>query len=49
MAIAPNAMCDKPSPIYENLFSTNVAPNSEAHRATKTPTINARMTKGKER
>jgi len=45
-AIAPKATCDKPSPIYENLLSTSVAPNREAHNAISTPTISAYLTNG---
>ena len=45
-AIAPNATCDNPSPINENLFKTSVTPRSEEHNAIKTPTINAYLTNG---
>ena len=45
-AIAPNATWDKPSPIKEYLFNTNVTPNKDEHSAIKTPTINAYRTKG---
>ena len=43
-AIAPKAIWDKPSPIKENLLSTNVTPNNDEHRATRMPTIKAYQT-----
>ena len=46
IAIAPNATCDKPSPIYENLLSTRMTPRSDEHSAIRTPTIRAYLTKG---
>ena len=46
IAIAPNATCDKPSPINENLFKTSVTPKSEEHKEINTPTIIAYLTKG---
>ncbi len=45
-ATAPNATWDKPSPIKENLFSTNVTPSKEEQSAINTPTISAYLTKG---
>ena len=46
MAIAPNATCESPSPIKENLFKTSVTPRSDEHKAIKVPTINAYLTNG---
>ena len=46
IAIAPNAMWDKPSPIKENLFKTNVTPKRAEQREISTPTISAYLTKG---
>mgnify|MGYP004634134561 CR=1 FL=1 len=40
-AIAPNAICESPSPINENLLSTSTTPRSDEHRAISIPTINA--------
>ncbi len=45
-AIVQKAICDNPSPINENLLSTNVTPNKEEHNAIKIPTIKAYLTKG---
>ena len=45
-AIAPNATCERPSPINEKRFKTSVTPNNEEHKAIKTPTIKAYCTKG---
>jgi hypothetical protein len=42
--IAQKAMCDKPSPMNENLLSTNVTPSNDEHRAIKIPTIKANCT-----
>jgi hypothetical protein len=46
IAMAPNATCDKPSPIKENLLSTSVTPRIEAQSAMSTPTISAYLTNG---
>jgi hypothetical protein len=46
MASAPNATCERPSPIYENLFNTNITPNSAEQSAIKVPTISAYLTNG---
>ena len=46
MAMAPNAICDKPSPINENFLSTRVTPNNPEQSAISTPTISAYLTKG---
>ena len=43
-AIVQKAICDKPSPINENLFSTKVTPNNEEQSAIKIPTIKAYCT-----
>ena len=40
-AIAPNATCDKPSPIKEKRFRTSVTPRSDEQSAISTPTIRA--------
>lgn len=46
IAIAPKAICERPSPIKENLFKTSVTPNKDEHKAISTPTIKAYLTKG---
>ena len=45
-AIAPNATCDKPSPIYEKRFNTSVTPSNDEQSAISTPTISAYQTNG---
>ena len=45
-AIAPNATCESPSPINENLLRTNVAPKSDEHKAIRIPTTRAYLTNG---
>ena len=49
MAIAPNATCERPSPIYENLFNTRITPSSDEHSAISTPTMSAYLTNGYEK
>ena len=49
MAIAPNATCERPSPIYENLFNTRITPRSDEHSAISTPTMSAYLTNGYEK
>ena len=39
IASAPKATCDKPSPMNEYLFKTNVTPSRDEHKAMSTPTI----------
>lgn len=39
--IIPNAACERPSPIKENLFSTSVTPRSDEHKAINIPTMRA--------
>jgi hypothetical protein len=46
IASAPNATCDKPSPMKENLFNTSVTPRSDEHKEISTPTISAYLTNG---
>lgn len=46
IAMAPNATCDRPSPMKLNLFNTRVTPSSEEHNAMSTPTIIAYLTNG---
>ena len=46
IASAPNATCESPSPMNENLLSTRVTPRSEEHKAISTPTISAYLTNG---
>lgn len=48
IAKAPNATCDKPSPIMEYRFKTNGTPKSEEHTANGIPARNARKTNGNE-
>ena len=46
IAIAPNATCDRPSPMNEKRFSTSVTPSRDEHSAMSTPTIRAYLTFG---
>ena len=46
IASAPNATCERPSPMNENLLSTSVTPRSDEHKAISTPTISAYLTNG---
>ncbi len=39
--MAPKAMCESPSPIYERRFNTSVAPKRDEQSAINIPTINA--------
>ena len=41
IAIAPNATCDRPSPMKEKRLSTSVMPRSDEHSAIRMPTISA--------
>jgi hypothetical protein len=49
IASAPNATWDSPSPIYENLFNTNITPSNDEQSAIKVPTIRAYLTNGYDR
>ena len=46
IARAPNATCERPSPINENRLSTSVTPSRDEHNAISTPTIRAYLTNG---
>ena len=45
-AIAPNATCESPSPIKENLLSTNITPSKDAESAISTPTTRTYLING---
>ena len=49
IAIAPNAVCDSPSPINEKRFNTSVTPSNEAATEIKTLTMNAFLTSSTEK
>lgn len=39
IAKAPKATCERPSPIIEYFFNTNVTPSKEAHSEIRVPTM----------
>ena len=49
IAIAPKAVCESPSPMYENRFKTRVTPKSEDESEIIIPATNAYTTKEKEK
>ena len=49
MQRAPNATCERPSPIKESLLRTIVVPKSEAQSAISVQTINAFLTMGRDK
>ena len=48
-AIAPKAVCERPSPIYEKRFKTSVTPKSEDESAIIMPATKAYTTNEKEK
>ena len=49
IAMAPNAVCESPSPIYESLLRTKVTPSNEETMAIIMPAINAYCTNENEK